>query len=44
MIQSTVHPDLERGIWLLVSLFKLFLLLMISGIGIAVYERIKRKK
>jgi len=44
MRQNLVDPDLERGIWLLVSLFKVFLLLMISFIGVAVYERIKRKK
>ena len=44
MRQNLVDPDLERGIWLLVSMFKLFLFLMVSWIGVAVYERIKRKK
>ena len=43
MNRNLVDPDLERGIWLLVMMFKLFFVVVLLGIGAAVYERIKRE-
>jgi hypothetical protein len=44
MKRNLVDPDLERGIWLIVTLVKMFFLLTVVGLGVAVHERIKRKK